>query len=55
MTDVYDRGREDLQYRKDVALTVGVGFELPETLTAKQPKSRVSGRPQGQLVRADLD
>jgi hypothetical protein len=38
MTDVYDRGREDLQYRKDVALSMGVGFELPKTLIAKQRK-----------------
>ncbi|MGA8010941.1 MAG: tyrosine-type recombinase/integrase [Candidatus Acidiferrales bacterium] len=38
MTDVYDRGREDLQYRKDVALSLGVGFELPKTLTATHPK-----------------
>jgi integrase len=42
MTDTYDRSREDLQFRKDVAST-GVGFELPRTLTAKRPKAADSG------------
>jgi integrase len=43
MSDVYDRSSEDVPYRKDVALAMGVGFELPKTLTAKQPKTAESG------------
>lgn len=34
MTDVCDREREDLQYRRDVAISAGVGFELSKTLAA---------------------
>lgn len=35
MSDHYDRVREDEQFRRDVAASVGVGFELPKTLTPK--------------------
>lgn len=38
MSDVYDRSSEDVPYRKDVSIAMGVGFELPKTLTAKRPK-----------------
>jgi integrase len=38
MSALYDRSALDVQYRKDVALSMGVGFELPKTLTAKRPK-----------------
>jgi hypothetical protein len=30
MSDLYDKIREDVQYRKDVAERVGIGFELPK-------------------------
>jgi integrase len=40
MSDLYDRSREDLQYRKDVATSMGVGFELPKALTAKRLKAK---------------
>jgi hypothetical protein len=32
MADRYDRSREDVEYRKDVAMKMGIGFELPKTL-----------------------
>jgi integrase len=38
MSDRYDRSREDVQYRKDVAKSMGVGFELPKTLNPKYIK-----------------
>jgi integrase len=50
MSDLYDRSREDLQYRKDVAKSMGIGFELSKTLTDKCSKvsevclSDVNGR-----------
>ena len=47
MSDLYDRSREDLQYRKDVAKAMGFGFELPKTLSAKRSKAsevRLTGR-----------
>lgn len=39
MSDRYDRVREDVQFRNDVALPMGVGFELPTA-----PNGRRSGR-----------
>jgi integrase len=30
MSDLYDKIRQDVQYRKDVAESVGIGFELPK-------------------------
>lgn len=39
MSDLYDRSREDLQYRRDVARSLGVGFELPKALAAKHSKA----------------
>jgi integrase len=39
MTDLYDRVREDVGFRKGVTLSVGVGFELPKTLNPKRPKA----------------
>ncbi len=35
MTDVYDRVREDVEFRKDVARSMGVGCELPKSLTVR--------------------
>ncbi len=32
MSDRYDKVREDVQFRRDVAGSVGVGFELPESV-----------------------
>ncbi len=43
MSDRYDRVRDDLQFRKDVALSMGVGFELPRTLTSN-PVLGANGR-----------
>jgi integrase len=43
MSDLYDKSSEDLAYRKDVSKAMGVGFTLPETLTAKRPKPVLSG------------
>jgi integrase len=37
-TDRYDRVREDTEFRKDVARSAGVGFELPKTLTSRRTK-----------------
>ncbi len=39
MSDRYDRVREDVQFRRDVAKSFGVGFELPKALTAMHPKA----------------
>lgn len=41
MSDLYDRSREDVQYRRDVAKAMGIGFELPKTLA---PISDANGR-----------
>jgi len=38
ITDTYDKSSEDLAYRKDVCRAMGVGFELPKTLTDKRFK-----------------
>jgi integrase len=43
MSDRYDRVRDDVQFRRDVALSMGVGFELPKTLTSN-PVLGVNGR-----------
>jgi hypothetical protein len=43
MTDTYDRSAEDLQYRKDVAVSMGTGFEIPKMLTAKPSKKSLAG------------
>ncbi len=53
MTDHYDLSRSDVQYRRDVARAMGVGFELPKTLTGKEkgPFSDVIGR-QAETVNA---
>lgn len=44
MSDLCDKSSEDLTYSRDVAKSVGVGFELPNTLarkTAKPKRSKV--------------
>jgi integrase len=35
LSDVYDRSREDLQYRRDVAKSMGTGFVLPAAIIGK--------------------
>jgi len=40
MTDRYDKVREDVEFRKDVAKSVGVGFELPKTLNCSNVPKR---------------
>jgi integrase len=42
MSDTYDRSREDVQYRQDVAKTMGIGFELPIALSTKQKREKSS-------------
>jgi integrase len=42
MSDRYDRVREDVQFRRDVAASMGVGFELPKTLAPKPVKPKKS-------------
>jgi integrase len=37
MSDHYDKVRDDVVFRRDVAKSLSVGFELPKTLTAKRP------------------
>ena len=44
LSDTYDRSREDVQFRKDVARSMGVGFELPQILTLQRPKAGKSVR-----------
>jgi integrase len=39
MSDRYDRVREDVQFRRDVVRSLGVGFKLPENVAAKRPKA----------------
>lgn len=43
VTELYDQPEEDLQYRLDVARGVGLGFDVPKTLTPKQEKTSQSG------------
>jgi integrase len=43
MSFLYDKSSEDLSYRKDVSRAMGIGFTLPEVLTAKRPKPALSG------------
>ena len=43
MSDLYDKSSEDLTYRRDVAKAMGVGFELPKTLTAKPSQGGLMG------------
>lgn len=43
MTDHYDRSREDMVYRADVARSMWLGFDLPRTLTPKRSiKKKIS-------------
>ena len=37
MTDHYNKVARDLQFRRHVARSMGVGFDVPKTLTAKRP------------------
>ena len=40
MSDHYDRSCEDEHFRKDVAESLGVGFEVPKTLNAKPKRTK---------------
>jgi integrase len=40
MSDRYDRVRDDVVFRKEVAARMGTGFEIPKTLTPKPPKTK---------------
>jgi integrase len=43
MTDLYDRSSEDVEYRRDVTKAMGLGFDLPKSLTAKPKSASLSG------------
>src|ERR1700735_4588397 len=43
MTDTCDRSRDDVEYRRDVSLSMDVGFDVPKTLTPKIAKRKKSG------------
>jgi hypothetical protein len=43
MGDRYDRVRDDVVFRKEVAQRMGTGFEVPKTLTPKPEKRKKSG------------
>jgi integrase len=49
LSDTYDRSADDVQYRKDVAKAMGVGFVLPAAITGKagSPLTGVKGRQTG--------
>ena len=38
MSELYDKSKENLTYRRDVVLSKGTGFDVPKTLTPKQEK-----------------
>jgi integrase len=38
MSELYDKSKEDLTYRRMVAESLGTGFDVPKTLTPKQEK-----------------
>ena len=46
LSDTYDRSADDLQFRKDVAASMGMGFVLPAAITGKagSPLLGVTGR-----------
>jgi integrase len=44
MSDTYDRVQEDLKFRREMSLFMGVGFDLPNVLSPKVPKPRKSPR-----------
>jgi integrase len=46
LSDTYDRSAEDVQFRRDVATSMGVGFVLPATISGKTktPFKSVTGR-----------
>lgn len=39
MSDLYDASSQHVQYRRDVAKSLGVGFEVPKTLAANHSKA----------------
>jgi integrase len=43
MSELYDKSSEDVVYRKDVARSIGTGFDVPKTLTPKPEKISQSG------------
>jgi hypothetical protein len=43
MSELYDRSRDDVEYRRDVAKAMGVGFELPKTVALRGIKTSQSG------------
>lgn len=40
MSDLYDKVREDVEFRKEVAKAMGVGFEVPKTLNCSNVPKR---------------
>jgi hypothetical protein len=49
LSDTYDRSAEDVQFRRDVATSLGTGFVLPATISGKTktPFKSITGRPTG--------
>jgi len=47
MSEHYDKIRNDVAFRQDVANRCGVGFDVPETLTAFEP---VEPKPECEVV-----
>jgi integrase len=43
MSDLYDKSKEDLTYRREVARAMGTGFDVPQTVTPKREKISQSG------------
>ena len=40
MSDLYDRVRDDVVFRREVARRMGTGFEVPNTLASKPTKTK---------------
>lgn len=51
MSDHYDFSCEDLQYRRDVAKAMGLGFEVPKSLIANPSKAKVKTSQSGLIGR----
>jgi hypothetical protein len=44
LSDTYDRSRDDVVFRRDVANSMGTGFEVPKALSprSKQPVRNIT-------------
>lgn len=48
MTEVYDQSGADTESRKDVAKSLGVGFDVPRFFDKKQPEERLQSGPENE-------